>query len=456
MKDQKTGSNSRKSTSQQMTLLIRNGFVVTMNRDREIIEGDILVQGSTIQSVGQIDTTEADHVINAAGRIVIPGLVQSHIHLCQALFRNMADDLSLLDWLRKKIWPLEAAHNEESIRASARLGLLELLRGGTTAIQDMATVHHTNEVFEEIEKSGIRAVSGKCMMDRPFDLPRGLQETTRESIDESLRLYEKWDGAAGGRIGYVFAPRFAISCTEDLLKHVGRLSTRHGIAVHSHASENRREVELVKKLYSRENIQVFSDTSCTDFRLGLAHCIWTSPEEQTLLADKGVHVLHCPGSNLKLGSGFCRVPEFLEQGISVSIGADGAPCNNNLDAFNEMRLAALIQKPRLGPDALSAQAVFEMATLGGARALGLEKRVGSIEPGKAADLAILDLNRPHAVPAGEVYGRLVYSAKASDVTHTIVDGKILFSDNKVHTINEVQCLQDVTSEIPKILDRSSL
>lgn len=438
------------------SLKIKGGTVVTLNEGREVLDADVLIQDDLIAEVGQVNRP-ADREIDASGRIVIPGLIQSHIHLCQALFRNLADDLPLLEWLKQRIWPLEAAHREDSIRLSARLGLIELIRGGTTAILDMGTVHHTGAIFEEIERSGLRAIGGKCMMDRPADAPEGLQESLDDSLNESLELYERWQGAANGRIGYAFAPRFAVSCTEELLAEVGNASRQHQIMVHSHASETQKEIEVVRHYFGgRDNVEIFAETGCMDYHLCLAHCIWVNDKEMDLMQTYAVQVLHCPGSNLKLGSGIARIPEFLDRGISVSLGADGAPCNNNLDAFGEMRLAALIQKPRLGPAALPASRVFEMATLGGARALGLEEYTGSIEPGKKADLAILDLDRAHSLPGGDIYGRLVYSARSSDVTHTIVDGLVLMEDRKLLTLNETECYREVSPCLNALLKRAGL
>lgn len=436
-------------------VLIQGGTVITMNPHREVVQADVLIRNDRIEQIGRV-ATAADQVLDATGCLVIPGLIQSHVHLCQTLFRNLADDLPLLEWLKRRILPLEGAHDEDSMRLSAQLGLLELIQGGTTAILDMGSVHHSEVIFEEIERSGIRAFSGKAMMDRPGDTPPGLQETLARSIDESLRLYERWQGAAAGRIGYAFAPRFALSCTADLLREVGMLSQHHQIIIHSHASENRQEVEKVRQIYGMENIHVFEQTGCMNYHLCLAHCIWLSPVEMDTLSAYGVHVLHCPGSNLKLGSGIAPIPELLEQGISVSLGADGAPCNNNLDLFQEMRLAALIQKPRLSADALPAEKVFEMATLGGAEALGLEDHIGSIEVGKKADLAIVDLRKVHCQPMDNIYSQLVYSARNTDVTHTLVDGKILMADRKVLTLDSPAVLSRLQPVLASLLERAQL
>jgi len=407
-----------------------------MNPRGDILHGDVLIEGNRIAKVGGV-FTEADEVIDASGLTLLPGLVQSHVHLCQTLFRNVADDLELLDWLRQRIWPLEAAHDEESLRWSARLGLAELIQGGTTCILDMATVRHTHIVFEEAARAGIRATIGKAMMDAsPDSAPRALREETRASLDESVALCRTWHRAEEERLRYAFSPRFVLSCTEELLKEVARLASEHDTLIHSHASENRREVELVRQKTGQGNVQYLHRLGLTGSRVCLAHCIWLDDAEMNLLKDTDTKVLHCPSANLKLGSGIARVPEMLERGIGVSIGADGAPCNNNLDIFLEMRLASLIQKPRRGPTAMPAEVVLRMATVEGARALGLADQIGSIEPGKKADLILLDLHRLHNSPGNSIYSQIVYSAKATDVQTVVIDGRVVMRDRALQTLDE--------------------
>lgn len=314
---------------------------------------------------------------------MIPGFVQTHIHLCQTLFRGKGDDLELMDWLRKRIWPLEAAHDEESLYYSAMLGIGELITSGTTTIVDMETVNHTDFAFQAIAKSGIRALSGKVMMDQKnADAPAALQEDTAASLQESVDLLEKWNGYGNGRIQYAFSPRFVISCTEPLLKEVRNLSEYYGVKVHTHASENLGEIEIVQAMTGMRNVVYLDHLGLANERLILAHCVWLDEEEKRILRDRGVHVSHCPGSNLKLASGIADTPGMLHDHIHLSLGADGAPCNNNLDMFNEMRLAAVIQKPQHGPTTMDARSVFRMATIGGAKAVGMEDQIGSIEVGK--------------------------------------------------------------------------
>lgn len=413
-------------------LLLRGGRVVTMNASRQVMDGDVLVEAGRIKAVGRV-TKRPTTVLDCTGLVILPGLVQAHIHLCQTLFRGLADDLALEAWLAQRIWPLEAAHNEESVYWSAMLGAAELLLGGTTAILDMETVRHTGSAFEALESIGLRATAGKCLMDAA-SAPASLREPTDRALQESSDLCARWHGAADGRLRYCFAPRFAPSCSGPLLRAVSDLAERAGAAIHTHAAETPLELDVVKRETGHDEIAYLDSVGISGPRAALAHCVWVDKESIARLARQGTNVVHCPSSNLKLGSGIAPIPEMLAAGCRVAIGADGAPCNNRLDAFAEMRLAALIQKPRLGPEALPAAQVLELATLGGARALGLESEIGSIEVGKRADLVVVDLDGPHAQPAeADLISRLVYSARAADVRHVVVDGRVIVRDGALKT-----------------------
>jgi len=440
-----------------MKILIKNGILVTLDRERRVFTGDLYILEGRIAAVGQTPQ-EADLVIDASGQAVLPGLVQTHVHLCQTLFRGQADDLALLDWLKKRIWPLEGAHDEESLYTSALLGCAEMLLSGTTTILDMETVHYTEAAFKAIEKIGIRATSGKAMMDAGEGVPSSLQEDTDTSLAESLELYGKWHGAAGGRIRYAFAPRFVLSCSPRLLQEVGDVARKYGVLIHTHASENRDEVRLVEELTGRRNVIYLHELGLTGPYVVLAHCIWLDEEEKRVLAQTGTQVAHCPSCNLKLGSGIAPIPELLEQGVNVTLGADGAPCNNNLDMFKEMHLAALIQKPLHGPTSIPAQKVVEMATLGGARALGLEQEIGSLEVGKKADVIVVDLREFHQLPEDnvDIYGKLVYATRGSDVTWTIVDGQVVVANRQLLTIDTEELRQKCNQALRRVKRRAGL
>lgn len=405
-----------------------------MDGSRRILDADVLVEDGRIKRIGRTARPSGrPGVIDCAGLVILPGLIQAHIHLCQTLFRGLADDLSLESWLAKRIWPLEAAHTEDSIHASAMLGAAELLLGGTTAILDMETVRHTGAAFAALEEIGIRATAGKCLMDAESN-PPSLRETTDRALQESADLCARWHGAADGRLRYCFAPRFAPSCTGPLLRAVSDLAERAGAMIHTHAAETLLELDTVKRETGHDEIAYLDSVGISGPRAALAHCVWVDADGITRLAQQHTNVVHCPSSNLKLGSGVAPIPEMLAAGCRVGIGADGAPCNNRLDAFAEMRLAALVHKPRLGPEAMPAVQVLELATLGGARALGLEADIGSIEIGKRADLIALDLSGVHAQPeAADLMSRIVYSARAADVRHVIVDGRVVVRDGDLKT-----------------------
>ncbi|HEY7055583.1 MAG TPA: 5'-deoxyadenosine deaminase [Vicinamibacterales bacterium] len=408
--------------------LLRNATILTMNDALDIVEGAVSIRDGRIVSVGPEPSERHDTVIDAQGGYLLPGFVQTHLHLCQTLFRGYADDMPLLDWLRTRVWPLEAAHTPSTLRASARLACTELLLSGTTSALTMETVHETDVVFEALAEMGLRATVGKCMMDSDSDqtVPGRLRERTRDAIDESVALRKRWDGQAEGRLRAAFAPRFAVSCTRALLEAVAALSREQRVVVHTHASENRDEVELVRRLSGgMSNLEYLADTGLATPHLCTAHCVWITDAELTLAAERGVKILHCPSSNLKLGSGIAPVAEMRARGISVSLGADGAACNNRLDMFDEMRLAATLQAARQRPGALTAREALWMATREGARALGLDREVGSVEPGKRADLIIVGRRTPHTAPDVDPWSTLVYASRGSDVRLTMVDGRVL-------------------------------
>ena len=394
-----------------------------------VIDGSVSVRDGRIAAVGDVPDEPHDTVIDARGGYLLPGFIQTHVHLCQTLFRGFADDMPLLEWLRLRVWPMEAAHSPSTLRASVQLAAAELLRTGTTSVLTMETVHDTDVVFEALAELGLRATVGKCMMDSDTEVPRRLQEQTRASIEESLALKKRWHGAANGRLRAAFAPRFAVSCSRELLEAVAALSASEEALVHTHASENRDEVEVVRRMSGGfSNLEYLADTGLATDRLCAAHCVWVTDSEQVLLAERQVKVMHCPGSNLKLGSGIAPVAEMRARGISVSLGADGAACNNRLDIFDEMRLAATLQAVRKAPGALPARDVVWMATREGARALGLDAEIGSIETGKKADLVLLDRDRPHLCPSADPWSAIVYSARGTDVRTVLVDGEVLVHD----------------------------
>ena len=443
----------------EQTILIKNGTLLTMDAAGAVLDGDLLIRGGRIASVGPEagGAAAADVVVDAGGCAVLPGFVQTHVHLCQTLFRGAADDLALIDWLKKRVWPMEAAHTPASARASARLAIAEMIKGGTTCALTMETVSHTGEAFRAVEEAGWRATLGKCMMDKGDEVPAALQEETESSIAESLALLEEWHNSAGGRIRYCFAPRFAVSCTRELLAEVARLARERGVMVHTHASENLTEIEMVERETGQRNVAYLDSLGLTGGHVALAHCVHLDDAELRILAETGTHVAHCPSSNLKLGSGVAPVTEMLGRGISVSLGADGAPCNNRLDMFTEMRTAALLQKVTHGADALPAWRALRLATIDGARALGLDREIGSLEAGKRADVIVVSLDRLHSTPRpADLPSAVVYSAQADDVRTAIIDGRMAMLERELLTLDEREVIEEANRESELLQERAGL
>ena len=438
------------------SILIKNGTLVPLTPNLPIQIGDLLIDQGRIAAIGRAGRA-ADVVIDAQGCAVLPGFVQTHVHLCQTIFRGAADDLALIDWLKQRVWPMEAAHSADSVRASAQLGVAELIKGGTTCALTMETVNHTDEVFRVVQASGFRATVGKCMMDKGDELPPALHEQKDESVHQSLALLKDWHGSEDGRIRYCFAPRFAVSCTRELLLEVAQLAHDHGVMIHTHASENRTECKMVETETGMRNIAYLDSLGLTGQHVVLAHCVHVNNEEIDILARTKTNFAHCPSSNLKLASGIAPVKDMLAHSVSVSLGADGGACNNRLDMFTEMRTAALLQKVVHGPEVLPASTALRMATIDGARAMGLDSEIGSLEVGKRADVIIVNLEALHLSPGPvDVISALVYAGEASDVETVIIDGQILMRDRELLTLNEREILRTCKREAEQLFTRAHI
>ncbi len=438
------------------SILIRNGLLITMNADRQVLDGSVYIEDGRILEVPS-SRTKADAVIDATDCLVVPGFVQTHVHLCQTLFRGMADDMDVIDWLRLRIWPLEQAHDERSIYDSARLGIAEMIRGGTTCALTMETVHHTEEAFRAVIETGFRAISGKAMMDRWEPGTEMVGEETKASLEASLALLGEFHGEGDGRLQVAFCPRGSRNCTEGLWADIVALAAEHDTLIHTHAAENEAQTERLA-IDSATDIEYLHGLGATGPRLVAAHCIWVTEAEIAILAESGTRVAHCPSCNTKLASGLAPVPEFLERGIVVGLGADGAPCNNNLDMFQEMRLASLVHKPRSGPRSMPAMSVLEMATLGGARALGLEDELGSLEPGKRADVIVIRRDGLHAQPQAGVdpIAQIVYEHRASDVDSVIIDGRVLVRGGEFTELDPMEICARANDSAKRVLSRAEL
>lgn len=444
-------------------IVISPKYIITMNRNYEILNNhSILINGNRIEKIDRTEKLEQYakankiKILNAADELLIPGFIQTHIHLCQTIFRGLADDLELLDWLQMKIMPYEYAHNKNSMKYSALLGISELIRCGTTTILDMGSLNHSDVIFDQLISTGLRAFHGKAMMDINTLYPK-FSESTESALKSSEELAKTFHNSANGRVKYAFAPRFILTCSDNLLKEtIEMLKDFPGSLFHTHASENRSELEVVRKRTGKDNIESFEELNILNERSCIAHCIWLNESEIQLMKKRNARVLHCPSSNFKLASGIANIPRYLKENISVSLGADGAPCNNYLDIFVEMRLASLIQKPIHGPTSMDAKTVFELATIGGAKALHIDNLVGSIEEGKIADIVLLDFNKIHnsiLVSEENLYSTIVYSCDHTNIKSVMIDGKWVYENYEFKTLNVDEIKKKSREELKSLLNR---
>lgn len=429
-----------------------------------VARGDLLVRDGAIAALGDavgpalaaLPNGRADESFDAGGGFVLPGLVHGHLHLCQTLFRGLAEQSDLLRWLRESIWPLEAAHTESSIAASVRLGLAELIAGGVTCVNDMGTVHHTEAIGAVLEAAGVRAVFGKALMDQGDGVPRGLLETRKEALERGLGLARRYHGAGNGRLSVSLAPRFILSCSEDLWRDVSGAARERGLIVHTHLAESPGEGREVEAVVGSTAARYFAARDVLSERFVGAHGVWLEEDELGLVARAGGALVHCPGANLKLGAGFARVRRWKQAGVRCGIGSDGAACNNRLDTFHEMSLAAGIARALDPERPLSAREVLSLATCDGARALGLGEVTGSLEAGKQADVIVVNGSALHHEPHAErdPYLTLVHAARAADVRLTMVAGRALYRDGAWATLDAARAVADARAEARGLLRRA--
>jgi 5-methylthioadenosine/S-adenosylhomocysteine deaminase len=436
-----------------VALLIRGGTLVRCDAAGTVEAGDLYIDDKGAISPPPKTQKRPVSIIDAHGCAVVPGFVQAHVHLCQVLFRGMADDLPLLDWLAKRIWPFEAAHDDASLAASAELGLLEMMLAGTTTILDMGTVHGYDAVFDACARSGIRVFGGKTMMDDPGTFP-GLKETTAESLKEADRLRDSWTGKSRGQLHYAYAPRFILSCTPKLFKETSARAYASDALLHSHVAEHPQERKDVKKLRGADDIALLRKYGFKGSKAILAHGVQLTNAEMYAIAKDDTRITHCPSANLKLGSGIARVVEMKKRGIKVALGADGAPCNNNLDPWVELRHAALLAKITSGVDTLKARAAFELATIDGARVLGVDRITGSLENGKRGDVVVVRLDGPHAEPGGDVWSRLVYGCTSRDVVHVLANGELVVRNGEHVLLDRQRVLETARTQAQKLYARA--
>jgi 5-methylthioadenosine/S-adenosylhomocysteine deaminase len=431
-----------------MNLLIEQATLVTVNaRDDVLADADLAIAGDRIVGVGAAPSGFVpDRVLDGRDRIVLPGLVNTHTHLSMTLMRNYADDLAFWPWLLERVKPLEDHLVPEDVRIGARLGLAEMIRGGTTCFHDM--YFHLDEVADEVASTGMRARLCGALFDNS-----GQGEQLLES---AVGVHERWHAKAGGRVTVGLGPHSPYLCSPGYLREILGEAERLKCGLHVHVAETEREVAESRERHGVTPVQLLADLGCFRVPVVAAHGIYVDADDQRLLREGGVSVAHNPGSNLKLANGIAPVHELLERGINVSLGTDGAASNNNLNLFEEMHLAALLQKwLRRDAEALPARQVLRMATINGAKALGLDSQIGSLEIGKRADVIVIDAAQPHLAPRHDPIALLVYSAQAADVSTVLVDGRILLEERALTTLDDDALLAQAGEQTRRLLQRAS-
>ncbi len=418
-------------------LLVVGGTVVTMNERRNVIEdGAVAIKDGKVALVGMraavTKNLRCKQTINAAGKIVIPGLINTHTHVPMSLFRGIADDLDLNEWLTKYIFPAEAKNvTEEFVRAGTQLGLAEMIRGGTTTYCDM--YYFEDAIADETFRAGMRGVLGETII----DFPVADNKTHEEALAYSEKYVNKWKN--NPLIVPALAPHAPYTVSTEHLKAVRALSDKTGAPIVIHVSETRKEVEdsLADKNKMLRPFEYLEKIGFLNDRMVAAHTVHINDAEIDLLKKYGIGSAHCPQSNMKLASGVAPIPQMLAKDVAVGLGTDGAASNNDLNMWEEMDSAAKLHKAFSGdPKVVTAEQAFEMATIRGARALHLENLIGSIEAGKRADIVIVNANALNQTPYYDIYSLLVYATKASDVRTVIINGKMIMLERRLLTLNE--------------------
>ena len=413
-------------------MIIKNAYILTMDPSVGDIEnGVVVIENGMIKEIGTSTQCSAEKVIDAKGSVLMPGLINTHCHAGMTIFRGYADDMQLQDWLENHIWPAEAQLTDEDIYAGTRLACLEMIRSGTVAFADMYI--HENKVAQAVDEAGIRAALSYGMIDF------GDKEKADKELKEGSAFVKEWNGKADGRIDTMYGPHAPNTCSRDFLIRVKEQAVKDNVKIHIHVLETEAELNYMKENFGMCSIHFLKDIDFWGPDILAAHCVWLSDGDIKILAEYGVNISHNPISNMKLASGICPVAKLLNAGANVCIGTDGCASNNNLDMFEEMRMAALLQKvSTMDPTVLPARKVLEMATINGAKALGTKS--GMLKEGYKADMIIVDMNKAHLTPVYDVASHLVYAASGKDVKTTIVNGKVLMEEGKVLSLDEQEVI----------------
>jgi 5-methylthioadenosine/S-adenosylhomocysteine deaminase len=430
--------------------LLIHGCVILPMRGKGLIEdGVIAIKDGKIAFVGRslsAPQIEAEETIKAKGKVAMPGLINCHTHVAMTLFRGLAEDKPLDVWLRETIWPLETKLASGDVYAGALLGCLEMLKSGTTCFADM--YFHESAVAKAVSESGLRGVLAEGILEA------GNKKMGEETFNRSVNFAKNFQGFSDGRVTTMLAPHAAYSCSPELLKEIRSKALELGIGVHIHLAESAEMFKELEKRYGCSEVEFLHRLGFFKGHVLAAHCINLSESDRRILAEHGVNVVHVPVANMKFGLGVAKIKELIDLGVNVALGTDGPASNNSLDMFETMKFAALLQKHVYrNSEVLSAYQVLRMATLDGAKALGLETAIGSLEVGKKADIILVDLSKPHLRPLHDVYATLVYSARGADVDTVIVDGKVLMENRRVKTLDEETVMEKAERSAEDLLTR---
>jgi len=438
-----------KAGSDRQRVLVANVKILPMTGPGDFIpEGFLEIEGSLIRQIGVGKPSPDlgyDVTIDGKGKLAMPGLVNAHTHVAMTLMRGYADDLSLMEWLQHKIEPLESNLTGEDVYWGTMLGIAEMIKSGTTTFADMYIF--MEDVARAVQETGMRAVLCRGM--------NGVGPNAERALRESRELANTWQGRGEGRIKIMLGPHAPYTCPPPYLHRVMGLASELGLDIHTHLSETVAEVEAIRREYGKTPVAMYAETGLFAHRTVAAHCVHLTDEDIEILAENRVGVVHNAQSNMKLGSGIARIAELLSAGVTVALGTDGAASNNNLDMFEELRTAALQQKARLmDPGVVPAYQALEMATVNGARVLGLESEIGCLKPGMKADIILIDVEKPHFYPQHNLMAHLVYAAQASDVDTVIIDGKVVMKDRELQTLDEREVMRQAASAALRLIRNS--
>lgn len=441
-------------------ILIKNGYVISMNKNREIFKnGSVLIEDDKIKAVGKVEPSlvNADaEIYDVQGKIILPGLVNTHVHLSQQLGRGVADDVVLLTWLRERVWPYESSFNYEDSLISSTACCVELIKTGVTTFLE-AGGQYVDAMAEAVEKCGLRACLSKYTMDEGEGLPKAWQKTTQEELDFQEELFKKYNDTADGRIKIWFGLRTIFNNSDELIKGTKTLADKYNTGIHMHVLEVKEEMDYTRATRGETTVEHMNRLGVLGPNLVAAHTVWLTEREIDLFRLYDVKVSHNPGAAMKVVLGFAKIPEMLEKGIAVSIGTDGAPSNNRMDMMRDMYLTSLIHKGRtLNPKTVSAEQVLEMATINGARCALMEKEIGSLEVGKKADLIILNPDTIHSLPVIDPVANIVYAMSSENVESNMCNGKWLMKNREILFLDEKDLLEKVKIQNKKVMDKAGI